>query len=97
MKTLSIIQIKEELRQTVTHFSGIECYKVEVSLWDFDSLPKLKLYVCCQFHGERYSVHTRSQSLPKALQEIKDWYAATAPPVLVAEIDTTEPAFDIPW
>jgi hypothetical protein len=74
MKTFSIIQIQQALTQVVKSFQYVEAYKVEVSIWDHTQQPILQLYVACTVNNEHTSIHTRSQSLPDALEEVKQWY-----------------------
>lgn len=74
MKTLSIIKIQQALTQVVQSFQHVEAYKVEVSMWDHTQQPILQLYVACRVNDEHASIHTRSQSLPDALEEVKQWY-----------------------
>ena len=80
MKTLSINQIQQSLGHVVKSFQYVEGYKVEVSMWDHTQQPILQLYVACTINNEHTSIHTRSQSLPEALEEVKQWYKnVTAP------------------
>ncbi len=74
MRTLSIFQIQQALTQVVKGFQHVEAYKVEVSMWDHTQQPILQLYVACMVNNEHASIHTRSQSLPDALEEVKQWY-----------------------
>jgi hypothetical protein len=74
MKTLSIIQIQQALTQVVKSFQHVEAYKVEISMWDHTRQPILQLYVACNINNEHASIHTRSQSLPDALEEVRQWY-----------------------
>ncbi len=80
MKSLSIFQIHQALQQLVKGFTYVEAYKVEVSMWDHSQTPMLQLYVACSINNEHTSIHTRSQSLPDALNEIKQWYTTVSTP-----------------
>jgi hypothetical protein len=80
MKTLSITQIQQALGQVVRSFQHVEGYKVEVSMWDHTQQPILQLYVACTVNNEHTSIHTQSQSLPEALEEVKQWYKAVTAP-----------------
>lgn len=74
MYTTSIKHIQQALKQLVASFEGVEAFKVEFSLWDHASEPVMQLYVLCTIHNRQVSIHTRSQSLAGALQEIEEWY-----------------------
>jgi hypothetical protein len=74
MYTTSIKHIQQALRQLVESFEGVEAFKVEFSLWDHTTEPIMQLYVLCTVHNRQVSIHTRSQTLTGALQEIEDWY-----------------------
>ena len=74
MYTTSIKHIQQALRQLVSGFEGVEAFKVEFSLWDHASEPVMQLYVLCTIDNRQVSIHTRSQSLAGALQEIEEWY-----------------------
>jgi hypothetical protein len=80
MKTLSINQIQQALGQVVKSFQYVEGYKVEVSMWDHTQQPILQLYVACTVNNKHTSIHTRSQSLPEALEEVKQWYRKVTAP-----------------
>ena len=80
MKTLSINQIQQALGQVVKSFQYVEGYKVEVSMWDHTQQPILQLYVACTVNNEHTSIHTRSQSLPDALDEVRQWYEEVITP-----------------
>jgi hypothetical protein len=80
MKTLSITYIHQALKQVVTGFQYVNAYKVEVSMWDHTQQPILQLYVACTVNNEHTSIHTRSQSLPDALDEVRQWYEEVTTP-----------------
>lgn len=74
MQTLSITQVKQALQIVVATFRNVEAYKVEVSLWDHQAAPIMQLYVACTVNGKHKSIHTKSQTLNGALEEIRQWY-----------------------
>jgi len=74
MYTTSIKHIQQALRQLVSSFEQVEAYKVEFSLWDHASEPVMQLYVLCRINNQQLSIHTHSQSVSGALQEIEEWY-----------------------
>jgi hypothetical protein len=74
MYTTSIIHIQQLLSQMVSTFEHVEAYKVEFSMWDHACEPTMQLYVACRFNNEHLSIHTQSQSVAGALQEVEAWY-----------------------
>lgn len=84
MYTTSIKHIQYALKQLVSGYEYVEAYKVEISMWDHVSEPALQLYVLCSINDRQMSIHTRSQSLEGALQEIEDWYRAVIPALAMA-------------
>ncbi len=74
MYTTSIIYTQQALRQLVSSFENVEGFKVEFAIWDYAKEPTLQLYVACLINGEHLSIHTQSQTVEGALQEIEQWY-----------------------
>jgi hypothetical protein len=83
MKTFSITHVHQALQQVVASFQYVKAYKVEVSMWDHTQQPILQLYVACTVNNEHTSIHTRSQSLPDALEEVKQWYKEVTAPQFI--------------
>lgn len=78
MYTTSIIYIQQLLRQLVSTFENVEGYKVEVSMWDHADNPTIQLYVACLINNEHTSIHTQSQSIAGALEEVEAWYRSVS-------------------
>lgn len=63
------------------HGFKIMAHKVELSLFDHETTPRLQLYVLIDIEGDRFHCHTRRQDFQDAIEELSDWLQA----VLVGE------------